>query len=168
MKVFLIGMMGSGKSFWKKSLSEKLKTGGYDLDQVITSVEEQSIPEIFESEGETYFRKTESKLLRWFGEKKSFVLATGGGTPCFHQNMEWMNQQGLTIWLNESIEVLVERLSTEMDHRPLLNHLDSSHLTQFLKNQLEERLPFYSQSKIILTSKDIQLKSLLQKIKQNA
>jgi shikimate kinase len=168
MKIFLIGMMGSGKSFWKKSLSEKLKIGGYDLDQVITSVEEQSISEIFESEGETYFRKTEAKLLRWFGEKKSFILATGGGTACFHQNMEWMNQQGLTIWLNESIEVLSERLKSEMDHRPILKNVETVNLSQFLEHQLKERLPFYSQAKIILNSKDIQLKNLLQNIKQHA
>lgn len=83
MKIFLLGMMGSGKSFWKKSLSTKLKTGGYDLDHIIESVEEKTISEIFEEEGELAFRRTEAKLLRWFAEKKSFVLATGGGTPVF-------------------------------------------------------------------------------------
>lgn len=168
MKVFLIGMMGCGKSFWKTILSEKLKVGGYDLDQVISSVEEQSISEIFESEGEIYFRKTEAKHLRWFGEKKSFVLATGGGTACFHQNMEWMNQQGLTIWLNESIEVLAQRLSIDTGHRPLLTNIGSDYLEQFLENQLQERLPYYLQAKIHLNNKDIQLKNFLQNIKQYA
>lgn len=165
MKVFLIGMMGSGKSYWKQLLSKKIKTGGYDLDNVIESVEEKSIAELFEEEGEISFRKTEAKLLRWFGEKKSFVLATGGGTPCFHQNMEWMNQQGITIWLDEPVDVIVERLLPEMDQRPLLKNLSRDDLHSFIQNKLNERIPFYSQSKKRLTGAQINLKNLMANIK---
>jgi shikimate kinase len=165
MKVFLIGMMGSGKSFWKHRLSAKLKTGGYDLDNIIESVEEKSIAELFEEEGEISFRKTEAKLLRWFGEKKSFVLATGGGTPCFHQNIEWMNQQGITIWLDESVDVIVERLVTEMDHRPLLKNLSINDLHSFIQNKLNERIPFYNQAKYKLSGTEINLKNLTANIK---
>lgn len=164
MKVFLIGMMGSGKSFWKQQLSAKLKTGGYDLDSIIESVEEKSISELFEEEGEASFRKIESKLLRWFGEKKSFVLATGGGTPCFHQNMEWMNQQGITIWLDEPVEVLVERLLPEMAQRPLLSPLSKQELHSFIQTKLTERMPFYSQAKKRLSGAEINLKNLIQNI----
>ncbi|MFN3299858.1 MAG: shikimate kinase [Sediminibacterium sp.] len=165
MKVFLIGMMGSGKSFWKHRLSAKLKTGGYDLDSIIESVEEKSIAELFEEEGEISFRKKEAKLLRWFGEKKSFVLATGGGTPCFHQNIEWMNQQGITIWLDESVDVIVERLVTEMDHRPLLKNLSINDLHSFIQNKLNERIPFYNQAKYKLSGTEINLKNLTANIK---
>jgi shikimate kinase len=161
MKIFLIGMMGSGKSFWKQRLSAKLKTGGYDLDGIIESVEEKSIAELFEEEGEISFRKTEAKLLRWFGEKKSFVLATGGGTPCFHQNMEWMNQQGITIWLDEPVEVLVERLLPEMAQRPLLKNLSTQQLQSFIQNKLIERSPFYNQAKKKLSGSEINLKNLI-------
>lgn len=164
MKIFLIGMMGSGKSFWKQRLSAKLKTGGYDLDSIIESVEEKTISELFEEEGEISFRKTESKLLRWFGEKKTFVLATGGGTPCFHQNMEWMNQQGITIWLDEPVDVLVERLLPEMAQRPLLKNLSIQELHSFIQNKLVEREPFYSQAKKKLTGAEINLKNLIQNI----
>jgi shikimate kinase len=164
MKVFLIGMMGSGKSFWKQRLSAKLKTGGYDLDNIIENVEEKTVAELFEEEGEISFRKIEAKLLRWFEEKKSFVLATGGGTPCFHQNMEWMNQQGITIWLDEPVEVLVERLLPEMAQRPLLKNLSALELEAFIQNKLTERRPFYSQAKNRLSGPEINLKNLIANI----
>jgi shikimate kinase len=165
MKVFLIGMMGSGKSFWKQQLSKKLKTDGYDLDKIIESVEEKSVSAFFEQEGESSFRKTEAKLLRWFGEKKSFILATGGGTPCFHQNMEWMNQQGITIWLDEPVEVLVERLLLEMAQRPLIKDLSAQELDSFIENKLKERRPFYSQATKKLSGSEINLKNLIANIK---
>src|ERR1700694_3998885 len=113
MKLFLIGMMGTGKSHWTKKLSKKLKSGGYDLDYLIESHEEKTIAEIFSEDGESYFRRSEAKILRWFAEKKTFVLATGGGTPCFHENMDWMNEHGVTVWIDEPIDVLVERLIPE-------------------------------------------------------
>ena len=167
MKLFLLGMMGSGKSYWSKELSKKLKCGGYDLDFLIESNEEKTISEIFADDGEEYFRKTEAKILRWFGEKKIFVLATGGGTPCFHANMEWMNKTGITIWIDESIDVLAERLAPEKEHRPLIRNLNNNELKDFLSNKLEERKPFYSQSKIHLQEKDIQLKNILQLVKED-
>src|SRR5476651_1142885 len=119
MKLFLLGMMGTGKSHWKKKLSSKMKVGGYDLDFLVESHEEKTISEIFAEDGEEYFRKSEAKILRWFAEKKAFVLATGGGTPCFHDNMKWMNEQGITVWIDEPVALLAERLKTEKDHRPL-------------------------------------------------
>ena len=107
-------------------------------------------------------------MLRWFAEKKSFVLATGGGAPCFHHNMEWMNQQGITIWLDESISVLTERLKNETANRPLLKNLDVEGLKQYLEKQLEERNTFYSQAKIRLSGDQINLKNLMSKIKEYA
>ena len=164
MKLFLIGMMGSGKSYWCKELAKKLKCGGYDLDFLIESSEEKTIAEIFADEGEEYFRKAEAKILRWFGEKKIFVLATGGGTPCFHENMQWMNKNGVTIWIDENIDVLAERLKPEKDHRPLIKDLSDDELKDFLSKKLEERKQFYSQSAIRLQGKDINLKNILKLI----
>ena len=143
MKLFLIGMMGTGKSYWTKKLSKKLKSGGYDLDYLIESHEEKTIAEIFSEDGEAYFRKSEAKILRWFAEKKSFVLSTGGGTPCFNKNMEWMNQQGITVWIDEPIDILVARLLPEKNHRPLIRDLSDDELYQFLSTKLAERQPFY-------------------------
>jgi len=155
MKIFLIGMMGSGKSYWSRHLAKKLKTGGYDLDFLIESHEEKTISEIFAEDGEAYFRKSEGKILRWFGEKKTFVLATGGGTPCFDDNMDWMNKQGITIWIDEPVPTLVERLLPEKEHRPLIRSLSEPELVQFLTDKLKEREPFYSKAKHRLTGKEI-------------
>lgn len=155
MKIFLIGMMGSGKSYWSRVLAKKLKTGGYDLDFLIESHEEKSISEIFAEDGEAYFRKSEGKILRWFGEKKTFVLATGGGTPCFDDNMDWMNKQGITIWIDEPVSTLVERLLPEKEHRPLIRSLSEPELAQFLTDKLNEREPFYSKAKHRLSGKEI-------------
>lgn len=146
MKLFLVGMMGTGKTYWTKKLSKKLKTGGYDLDYLIESHEEKTISEIFTEDGETYFRKSEATILRWFGEKKNFVLATGGGTPCYHENMQWMNQQGITVWIDEPIETLTARLVPEKAHRPLIRDLSDTELHQFLTGKLAERIPFYRQA----------------------
>ena len=167
-KIFLIGMMGSGKSYWTKYLSKKIKTGGYDLDFIIESNEEKTIAEIFAEEGEAYFRQQEAKLLRWFKEKKSFVLATGGGTPCFNENIKWMNQQGITIWIDEPIDALVKRLTPEKDHRPLIKNLSNIALHEFLTNKRMERLFYYQQAKIHLTKEDINEKMFLKIVKENA
>lgn len=164
MKIFLIGMMGSGKSFCSKKLAKKLKIPAFDLDTIIEMTEDLSIAEIFAEEGEEYFRKEEAKILRWFGEKKAFVLATGGGTPCFHKNMEWMNENGVTIWLNEPVNVLVDRLKPEKDHRPLVKDLSDEELASFLTNKLAERNQYYSKAKHSIeysTMKDADLLNLL-------
>lgn len=167
-KLFLIGMMGTGKTYWCKKLAKKLKVGGYDLDFLIESHEERSITEIFAEEGEAYFRRTETKILHWFKEKKSFVLATGGGTPCFHENMQWMNEQGITIWIDEPIEVLVARLQPEKEHRPLIKNLSDAELKQFLTDKLVQRFPFYHQATYHLQGNAISDAGFAKILKQHA
>lgn len=149
--IFLVGMMGSGKSHWSKKLSKKLKCGGYDLDYLVETNEEKTITEIFEEDGEEYFRKAEAKVLRWFAQKKTFVLATGGGTPCFNDNMAWMNKHGVTIWLDEPIATLVSRLGPEKSHRPLLKNMNNSQLEQFLTDKRAEREIFYAKAQYHIT-----------------
>lgn len=167
MKIFLIGMMGSGKSHWCKKLAKKLKCGAYDLDFLIETYEDQTISEIFGQFGETYFRKAEGKILRWFGEKKSYVVATGGGTPCFLNNMQWMNKNGITIWIDEAVDVLVERLKPEKNHRPLIKDLTDEELKEFLNAKMKEREPFYSQAIYRLQNNKISDQSFAQIIKKH-
>jgi shikimate kinase len=165
-KIFLIGMMGSGKSYWVKKISKWIKAAGYDLDALIEMNEEKTITEIFSEDGEEYFRKAESKILRWFKEKKKYALATGGGTPCLQENMDWMKKEGVVIWLDESIEILVERLSSEKADRPLIANLNDQALTSFIQGKLLERTPFYQQAHYRLSSDQITeagLKKLIQK-----
>ena len=167
-KLFLVGMMGSGKSYWTKLLSKKLKTGGYDLDFLIESNEERTIAEIFAEDGDDYFRKQEAKILRWFKEKKSFVLGTGGGTPCYHENMDWMNKNGITIFIDPPIDELVQRLIPEKSHRPLIQNIPDADLASFLTNKRQERIDFYLQAKVHVTGADLQEKNFLKIIKEYA
>jgi len=155
MKIFLVGLMGSGKSYWTKQLAKKYKTGGYDLDYLIEVKEEKTIAEIFTEDGEDYFRKTESTVLKWFDQKKTYVLATGGGAPCFFDNMAWMNKQGITIWLDEPLPFIAARLAPEKAHRPLIAKLSDSELLAFLEKQRAERFPFYSAAQIHLQDETI-------------
>lgn len=159
-------MMGSGKSYWMDRLSRKLKLRRYDLDQLIEDVEDRSIQQIFTESGEEHFRKMESIVLKWFADRDDFILATGGGTPCFFDNMEWMNQQGLTIWLDEDIPQLVERLLPEKKQRPLLSGLADKEIEGFLQKRLGERAKFYSQARLRLSGPGINEKNLIQAINE--
>ena len=164
-KVFLIGMPGSGKSYWSSRIAKKLKCGSYDLDKLIESWTDQTIAELFAAEnGEENFRKTESKLLRWFADKKSFVLATGGGTPCFFDNMAWMNKQGLTIWIKDEQPTLVHRLISEKEHRPMISKLSNAELEDFIYSKSVEREPYYHQAKVVLSGNEISEKEIFNAI----
>lgn len=165
-KIFLIGMMGAGKTYWTQKMAKWNKCVGYDLDQLIEMNEEKSIAEIFNEDGEEYFRKIEAKILRWFKEKKKFIIATGGGTPCFQENMQWMKKEGVVIWLDESVEVLVKRLAPEKEQRPLIASLKDNQIASFIQDKLVERHAFYQQAHYRLTSDQITeagLKKLMQK-----
>lgn len=168
LKIFLIGMMGSGKSYWAEKLKKKFKAPAYDLDYLVEIMEERSIAEIFAEDGEAYFRKEESKMLRLFGEKKKFVLSCGGGTPCFNDNMVWMNKTGITIWIDESIEILVQRLLKEKTHRPLIKNLSDEELGAFLLKKSQEREPFYNQAIYRLTGEQINDKAFEKILKKHA
>ena len=128
----------------------------------------KTIAEIFDEDGEEYFRKQESKILKWFKEKKSFVLGTGGGTPCYHDNMEWMNKNGLTIFIDPPISQLVERLIPEKAHRPLICNLSDEALIQFLTQKRLDRLAIYEQAKIKLSAAEINEQKFLKIIKEYA
>jgi shikimate kinase len=165
-KIFLIGMMGSGKSYWTKKIAKWIKSAGYDLDDLIEMNEEKTISEIFNEDGEEHFRKTETKILKWFKEKKKYVLATGGGTPCNQDNMNWMKKEGMVIWLDESIDVIVSRLVNEKAHRPLIADLNEDAISAFIQSKLLERTPFYVQADYRLSAEQITeagLKKIIQK-----
>jgi len=167
-KVFLIGMMGAGKSYWAEKLKKKLKVPAYDLDGLVEMMEEKTIAEIFEEDGEDYFRKAEAKMLRLFAEKKQFILSVGGGTACHDDNMRWMNKQGITIWIDEPVEVLSERLAKEKSHRPLIMNLDDAALSKFLADKLEERNSFYGQCTYRISGKELSENTLTKLIREHA
>lgn len=152
-------MMGSGKSFWGNVLAANYSYMFYDLDDVIENEERKTISEIFRHFGEKYFRDVERDCLRKFATKENFILATGGGTPCFHNNMEWMNKNGTTIFINEPIDVLVKRLLPEKAHRPLIKDLNDDELYNFLSKKFAERSSFYSRAQYHLEGNNISEKS---------
>lgn len=168
MKLFLIGMMGSGKTYWAEKLKRRSKIPAYDLDALVEMMEEKTIAEIFEEDGEEYFRKAEAGMLRLFAEKKQFILSCGGGTPCYYDNMKWMNNQGITLWINEPVETLARRLSKGKSHRPLIRDLDELALKEFLNKKLEERSAFYNQAAYRLSEEELNENAFTKILKEYA
>ena len=148
MKYFIVGYMASGKSTFGKELAKDKGLPFLDLDECVESREGRSISEIFAKEGEEYFRKREREILHEIcNEADEFVLATGGGTPCFFDNMDYMNQAGTTVFLNTSPLVIVDRLKRQRADRPLLAMYSDDELECFVREHLESRLSFYLKAK---------------------
>lgn len=148
-KVVLVGYMGSGKSFIGKLLSEKTGFLYLDLDQLIEQQEKYSIKTIFETKGEIYFRKKESKIFReLIQNKNNFILSLGGGTPCYANNHELLNHEDvISIYLNTSIDSLYSRLILEKSKRPIIANKSATEMKEFIAKHLFERRHYYNQSK---------------------
>lgn len=165
MRIYLVGFMGSGKSHWGRLLSAKLTLPFFDLDQQITEDENKSVVEIFAEKGEEYFRMMEKETLYILTEShESFVMACGGGTPCYFNNIDYMNQNGTTVWLNTRLDVLFNRLLKEKAHRPLLKDLSDAQLKQFILKKFSERRIYYEQADLVVEECDASVDSLIQHI----
>lgn len=153
MKIFLIGYMGSGKSTLGKCLAKQKNISFIDLDSHIEEKEGQSIKNIFETKGEIYFRKKEIEYLnKLLIADTSYVLALGGGTPCFGDNMKNISQTSENVfYLKYQPETLTKRLLDEKNHRPLIAELNPDYLLDFIRKHLFDRNPFYMQAKHIIT-----------------
>lgn len=143
-------MPASGKSTLGKALAEHLNLPYADLDQEIERECGMTIPEYFSYQGEGNFRILEKEALHSFSSKHdSFVLATGGGTPCYHFNMDYMNETGLTVFLDVSAGDLALRILDQgVEKRPLFVSYDHQDLIQEVRELAEKRIPFYDQAKI--------------------
>ena len=148
-RVFLIGFMGAGKTSVGKELSAKMKCSFVDLDLFIERRFHQTIRQIFKEKGEEAFREIETKALREVAEFEDVVISTGGGTPCFNQNMMFMNEQGTTVYLKVSNEELVRRINLNKSARPLLKDFSGDELSRFVEETMAKRKPFYEQAKIV-------------------
>ena len=166
MRIFLIGFMGSGKTHWGKQLSERLKLPFFDLDTVITDYEKRSVPEIFAESGEEYFRVKEQEMLeKIIDEQPAMVLSTGGGTPCFLNNIKLMKKNGVVIWLNTHVDVLLQRLLKEKMERPLIKNIDDADLKTFIIRKLNERRMYYEQADVLVDNESsISLNDFVQTI----
>ncbi len=148
--IFLIGFMGSGKTYIGKLLATKMDYPFFDLDEYVEEKCSMKIPKIFEEKGEDYFRIEERKCLRDFGVLGDAIVSAGGGTPCFYDNMEWMNENGVTIYLETEPELLAQRLIKEKSKRPLIANIEENKLLDFITQKLEERTEFYNKASIII------------------
>lgn len=149
MKFFLIGFMGAGKSLIGQLLATRLELDFMDMDIVLEAKEGMSIQEIFSKKGEEHFRRLEAQSLRELDGQSNVIIATGGGMPCYFNNMEWMNEHGITIFLDVSVEELNFRLSNDFGKRPLLSGKSTTELKEFIKDKLDKRGEFYHQAQFI-------------------
>lgn len=165
MRVYLIGFMGAGKTHWGKILSKKLELPYYDLDDLIVESEGKPITKIFEDEGEEYFRMREKEILYMISESHpDLLLSTGGGAPCYFNNIDYMNAKGVTVWLNTPFEILLGRLRQQKEKRPLLKDLDDEQLQAYIVKKSNDRRIYYNQAKLKVDDTNIKPEEFVKKI----
>lgn len=155
MRIFLIGFMGCGKSTMGRALASEFKLTFIDLDHFLEEKYFRTIPQIFAEEGEEGFREKERKVLEEVAAFDDVIVATGGGVPCFFNNMDLMNNSGFCIFLDVEIDSLVNRLLHAKTERPLIKGKSPEELRVFIAQTLEKRRPFYEKARYILKGNEI-------------
>lgn len=161
-RIILIGYMGAGKTTVGKQLADSLGLKFYDLDWYIESRMHRKISQIFAERGEDGFRTIERNMLHEVAEFENVVISCGGGTPCFFDNMDYLNSQGDVIYLKARPDVLYKHLMMGKIERPLIKGKTEEQLMEFIKEQLEKREPYYLKARHIL---DVSLMDNYEKIK---
>ena len=144
--IFFIGFMGCGKTTWSRKLAAHLGYDFIDLDHVLEQQAGMSIAEYFTVHGEESFRLLESEVLKQTPYTQSTIISTGGGLPCFFDNMAWMKTHGKTVYIKLSPKTLVDRLERSKNKRPLLNEKQGDELLAFITEKLADREAYYSQA----------------------
>ncbi len=145
-RIFLTGYMGSGKTTLGRALAAAIGIPFIDLDHYIEQRYRKTISQLFAERGEEGFREIERKILHEVGEFEDVIISTGGGTPCFFDNIEYMNEQGTTVYLDVPVERLFIRLSIARSKRPLIKEKNDEELMTFIEEQLAKRAPHYSKA----------------------
>jgi shikimate kinase len=149
-RIFLIGFMGSGKTTHGKRLARALDWRFVDMDERIRELTGLSIPEIFRDHGEDYFRMKEEEVLLSLCERKQVVVSTGGGAPCYRDNMQKMNDSGLTIYIKLPPGALLDRLVKSKTSRPLLDGKTEGEMQKTIVELLASREPYYNRAAVII------------------
>lgn len=144
MRIFLVGYMGSGKSTFGSALADSLGIQWIDLDDEFESRYKIAIADFFVKYGESTFRELEHKLLSEISHRSDIVVSTGGGAPCYFDNMKLMNQSGVTVYLSASPELLISRIENSARKRPVFQQMKGENFKENLTRHLESRKPFYS------------------------
>ncbi|HNP99511.1 MAG TPA: shikimate kinase [Bacteroidia bacterium] len=165
MNIFLIGYMGSGKSKTGEALAKALAFSFLDTDQLIEQQTGKSIRDLFYAPGPEEFRLMEKNLIRKLTEKTNQVISTGGGLPCYFDNMDWMNKNGITVYLEANAGLLFHRLVRNRTGRPLIENISDVDLMDQIQNHLMDRVPIYAQAQIKVNAASLDVKGLTEKIK---
>lgn len=161
-RIIIIGYMGSGKTTVGHALSQELGLPFYDLDWYIETRMHRTVKQIFDEKGEDGFRKIEHNLLHEVAEFEDVIISCGGGTPCFFDNIDYINRQGETVYLKCTTDVLYKHLKMGKTVRPLLLNKTPDEVKTFIESQLKQREPFYAKAKHIV---DVSLMDNKEKIK---
>ena len=157
--------MGSGKTLVSKELSVLNNFKNFDLDTEISKQNNSSITEIFKKKGEIFFRKTEKEVLeKILSSEKNIILSLGGGTPCYYNNIDSINEKTISIFLKTNVKTLAQRLSSEKDKRPLIQNISNEDLPEFIAKHLFERNPFYNQAKITINTDNLSAREIAEEI----
>lgn len=159
MTIFIIGYMASGKTTFGRALARKSGLQHIDLDFYIEQRFHSTIRDIFATKGETEFRRIENVMLREVGEMSDVIISCGGGTPCFGDNMEYMNSRGTTVCLQASDDVIANRIIQAGNKRPLMAGKPKEEILSTLRQHMEVRKPYYDQASIIISGDRLENKS---------
>ena len=157
--------MGSGKTLVSKELNILNNFKIFDLDAEISKQNNRSITEIFKEKGEIFFRKIEKEVLeKILSTEKNIILSLGGGTPCYYNNIDRINEKTISVFLKTNVKTLAQRLSSEKDKRPLIQNISNEDLPEFIAKHLFERNPFYNQAKITINTDNLSAREIAEEI----
>ena len=157
--------MGSGKTLVSKELNILNNFKIFDLYTEIYKQNNRSITEIFKEKGEFFFRKTEKEVLeKILSSEKNIILSLGGGTPCYYNNIDSINEKTICVFLKTNVKTLAQRLSSEKDKRPLIQNISNEDLPEFIAKHLFERNPFYNQAKITINTDNLSAREIAEEI----
>ncbi len=159
-RIFLIGFMGSGKTHWGEIWAARHRHNFIDLDDAIEQEEQNSVTDIFEKKGEDYFRQKEAIMLRALDKHDNVIIACGGGTACFFDNISWMKNNGTVIFLEAPPATILNNILTQESKRPLVKNLNEAELLFFIEQKLKERIEYYSQAHFTMQAEKLDDKSI--------
>ena len=164
MKIFLIGMMGSGKTKIGQKLAKALSYKFIDIDAFIEEKEEKSIPLLFKEIGEDKFRELEYHYILKTLEYEDVVVSTGGGLPCFHNNMDLINSNGISVYLQAAPSFLKSRLINNKSSRPLIAEIPNEELEEYIDELLDQRRAYYEKAHIHISAINLSEKKVIEEI----
>lgn len=164
-RIYIVGYMGAGKTTAARRLAQRMGWEVVDTDALFEEKYKISVNDFFNKYDEPLYRKLESEVLKATESLDHVVVSTGGGTACFFDNMDWMNQHGLTVFLRISPQAAVDRVIHSRHKRPLVEGKSEEELTEFVSQHYASRLPFYEQARITAKSEDFDIERLMEAIK---